>query len=80
MIEMTILIVLTSYLIIGAIIGWKDSELVEDVIEISLDTVNVKSDNSRKATISVCLFLIIIVAPTLELYFIIRKLKSKLGR
>lgn len=69
---MTILVIIISYLLIGALIGLKDSEIVEDVIQDSFDG-DIDSTWVRKIALIICTFLIIVTAPIIELYLLIGK-------
>lgn len=70
---MIITMMVIVYLLIGAFIGWKDHEMVEEAIENVSEEVPM---NMRKALAITVAILVIIWAPINELKIIISNLKT----
>lgn len=70
---MTVLTIVICWLLIGAVIGLKDSELIDDIIKNAKEKHKGAPSWEYKAGMALGIFLIILVAPIMELYLLVNK-------
>lgn len=73
---MFVIIVITIYLLIGAILGYKDRETIQASADDTDAKYNVSKSMSRASNVVLAVG-IILISPIFELYLLIRKIMSK---